>query len=80
MQFDWNAIVVAGIVAVPPTVAAVINNNKLKEIHLTMNSRLDELVKASVDVGAQRERDLHSITVQGVPKEVSRAEADEEGQ
>jgi|HubBroStandDraft_6_1064221.scaffolds.fasta_scaffold1330958_2 hypothetical protein len=54
---EWTPIIVAIIVAVPPTILAIRNGDKLKEIHLTMNSRLDELVRASKAVGAQEERD-----------------------
>jgi hypothetical protein len=44
------------------------NGAKLIDIHLTMNSRLDELIKASRAQGRQEERDSHQITVQGVPQ------------
>jgi hypothetical protein len=65
---DWTPIVVAGIVALPPTILAIRAEKKLMDIHLTMNSRLDQLVKAAEAVGAQKERDSHSIIVPGVPR------------
>ena len=39
------------------------------EVHLSLNSRLTELVVASKAQGRQDERDSHSVTVEGVPKE-----------
>jgi hypothetical protein len=55
---------VALIAATPPTLVALggailgfINRGKIKEIHLSINSRLDELIKASVAQGRQEERD-----------------------
>jgi len=43
------------------------NANKLVEIHLQLNSRLDELIKASKAQGRIDERDSHTIVVNGVP-------------
>ena len=40
---------------------------KLKEMHLTMNSRLDQLITAARAEGRQTERDSHSVTVPGEP-------------
>jgi hypothetical protein len=68
MTIDWTPIIVAAIVALPPTVFGILNHGKLTDIHLSLNSRLDQLVKASSDSGRQAERDAHTITVQGVPK------------
>lgn len=68
MQIDWNPIIVAVIVAIPPTVFGILNHGKLTNIHLSLNSRLDQLVSASKDSGRQAERDANSITVPGVPK------------
>lgn len=54
-------IYVAAIAALPPSIAAVaaliVSLRKLNDIHLSMNSRLDELVKASNAQGRQDERD-----------------------
>lgn len=57
MQLDYNAIIVALIVAVPPTVLSLINRGKLQDIHIDMNSRLSQLITASKALGAQEERD-----------------------
>jgi hypothetical protein len=43
------------------------NARKLIDIHLSINSRLDQLVKAARAEGRQEERDSHSVTVPGVP-------------
>jgi hypothetical protein len=65
---------VALIAAVPPTfvglaslVLGIINKGKISDVHLSLNSRLDQLIKASLAQGRQDERDSHSITVTGVP-------------
>lgn len=68
MAVEWTSIVVAVIAATPPTILALINRGKLHEVHLSLNSRLDELVKASISSGRQLERDSHMITVPGVPE------------
>jgi ABC-type antimicrobial peptide transport system permease subunit len=57
VQLDYNAIIVALIVAVPPTVLSLINRGKLQDIHIDMNSRLSQLITASKALGAQEERD-----------------------
>jgi hypothetical protein len=57
VQLDYNAIIVALIVAVPSTVLAIINRGKLQDIHIDMNSRLSQLITASKALGAQEERD-----------------------
>jgi hypothetical protein len=45
------------------------NGNKIQDVHLSLNSRLSELVIAAKAQGRQDERDAHSVTVEGVPKE-----------
>jgi hypothetical protein len=71
-----EAVTIALIAATPPTLmggaallVALKTKVKVQEVHLSINSRMDQLVKASVAVGAQEERDKHTITVQGVPDE-----------
>ena len=63
------------IAAIPPTIAAIAalivsihNANRIQDVHLSLNSRLDQLVNASLAQGRQDERDSHSVTVAGVPK------------
>ena len=70
-----EAVQIALIVATPPTVAAtaalimsIRNGSKIQQVHIGINSRMDELVKASKAQGRQDERDAHSVTVEGVPK------------
>jgi len=70
------AVQVALIAATPPTIVSLgglvlglINRSKITEVHLSVNSRLDHLVIAAKAEGRQQERDSHSITVPGVPKE-----------
>jgi hypothetical protein len=59
-----EAVEIALIVAVPPTIASVAavimsikNGTKIQEVHLGINSRMDELVRASKAQGRQDERD-----------------------
>jgi hypothetical protein len=58
----WLAI----ISALPPTIASVatliVAMRKLQDIHLSLNSRLDQLVSASVAQGRQDERDATKQT------------------
>jgi hypothetical protein len=70
-----EAVQIAMIVAVPPTllgaaalVASIRNGNKIHDVHVGINSRMDELVKASKAQGRQYERDSRSVTVEGVPR------------
>lgn len=70
-----EAVQIAVIVAIPPTllaagalVASVRNGSKIQDVHLSINSRMDQLVAASKAQGRQDERDSKSITVEGVPK------------
>ena len=70
-----EAVQIAVIVAIPPTllaaaalVASIHNGNKIQDVHLSINSRMDQLVKASKAQGRQDERDSRSITVEGVPR------------
>lgn len=44
------------------------NTEKITEVHVLFNSRMDQLIKASVALGRQEERDSQSITVHGVPE------------
>jgi len=52
---------VAIIAAIPPTLASIVTLvialRKLQDIHLSLNSRLDQLVVASIAQGRQNERD-----------------------
>ena len=61
------------VIAAPLTITAVTGFVavliKLKALHHEMNSRLTELIKASIAQGRQDERDSHTVTVEGVPKE-----------
>lgn len=57
-------IILALVAAIPPTLTAIIslimtlrNTDKLNEIHVSLNSRLSELVAASITQGRQVERD-----------------------
>lgn len=70
-----EAVEIALIVATPPTLAAtaalvmaVRAVHKIQEVHIGINSRMDQLVAASKAQGRQDERDSHSITVQGFPE------------
>jgi hypothetical protein len=49
-------------------IMSIRNGNKIHDVHVGINSRMDELVKASKAQGRQDERDSHSITVQGFPE------------
>jgi hypothetical protein len=76
-----DAVQIALIAGAAPTllagaafVASLNNKSTLKEVkasivevHLSLNSRLSELVAASKAQGRQDERDAHSVTVPGVP-------------
>ena len=71
MNSVWPAV----IAAIPPTIAAVAalivslhNSAKIQDVHVSLNSRLSQLVDASKAQGRQDERDSHSVTVAGVPK------------
>ena len=49
-----DAIVVAVVAAIPGIISAIVgfrNRSSIREVHLLMNSRLDELVTASKDSG-----------------------------
>ena len=53
------AIAIAVIAAIPGTIAAILsarNANAIKDVHLSLNSRLDQLLTASVDKGRIAER------------------------
>jgi|HubBroStandDraft_6_1064221.scaffolds.fasta_scaffold191394_5 hypothetical protein len=70
-----ESVTVALIAAGPPTliataalIASLRNGNKIQDVHLSLNSRLSELVVAAKAQGRQDERDAHSVTVEGVPK------------
>jgi hypothetical protein len=62
-----DPVAIAMIVAIPPTIASVAalimsirNGNKIQDVHLSLNSRLSELVLASKAQGRQDERDSRS--------------------
>lgn len=55
LQTMFQPIVVVGIVLLITLGFTLVW--KLRELHLTMNSRLDQLIKASVSQGRQDERD-----------------------
>jgi hypothetical protein len=43
-------------------IAAIVGMfRKLHDVHLTLNSRLDQLIEASQAVGRQQERDAHGV-------------------
>ena len=74
-----EAVQIALIVAIPPTllaagslVASIKNGARIQDVHLIINSRMDQLVKASKAEGRQDERDSHSVTVEGIPKDDAR--------
>jgi hypothetical protein len=59
-----DAVTVALIVAVPPTllgiaqlISSMKNGSKIEGVHLSINSRMDELVRAAKAQGRQDERD-----------------------
>jgi hypothetical protein len=61
---DQTLIAVAVIAAVPPTIVATaglmasLNNaDRINQVHLSINSRMDQLVAASKAQGRQDERD-----------------------
>jgi hypothetical protein len=69
-----EAVQVALIAAVPPTIVgaaalarSMLNASKINEVHLSLNSRLSELLIAAHAQGRQEERDSNSVTVPGVP-------------
>ena len=71
-----EAVQIALIVATPPTllgvaqlISSIKNGHGIKDVHLSINSRMDQLVQASKAEGRQAERDAHSVTVEGVPKD-----------
>ena len=71
-----DAVQIALIVATPPTllgiaqlISSIKNGNKIQDVHLSLNSRLTELVTASIAQGRQDERDSKSVTVEGVPRD-----------
>lgn len=62
-----TAVQIALIAAAPPTVVALaafvvslLNRGKIHQVHVSLNSRLSELIEASKDVGRQEERDSAS--------------------
>jgi hypothetical protein len=64
-----SSIITGTIAAVPPTIAAAAalivslrNKAAIREVHLTINSRLDQLIQASVAQGRQDERDANKQT------------------
>jgi len=74
-----EAVQIALIVAIPPTllaagslVASIKNGARIQDVHLSINSRMDQLVQASKAQGRQDERDSKSITVEGIPKDDAR--------
>lgn len=61
------SIVIALLTALPPTIvalaaliASIKNSGKIHEVHLSLNSRLSELIIASKSQGRQEERDNQS--------------------
>lgn len=41
---NYDNIIVAVVVAVPPTLVALSNRKAVKEVHLSLNSRLDQML------------------------------------
>jgi len=59
-MLEYLTIIVSGasaLAALGATWASLRNANKIQEIHLSINSRMDQLINASRSVGAQEERD-----------------------
>jgi hypothetical protein len=70
-----DAVQVALIAGAAPTILSLAafvtslrNGSKIQDVHLSLNSRLTELVVAAKAQGRQDERDASSVTVPGVPK------------
>ena len=70
-----EAVQIAMIVAIPPTllgiaqlISSIRNGSQIRGVHLSLNSRLTELVTAAKAQGRQDERDSRSTTVEGVPR------------
>jgi len=70
---------VALIAGVAPTILSLAafvtslrNGTKIQDVHLSLNSRLSELVIAAKAQGRQDERDSHSVTVPGEPSDEKR--------
>lgn len=49
--------IVPSILALAATIVSLINGSRIREVHLSLNSRLSELVLASKAQGRQDERD-----------------------
>jgi hypothetical protein len=58
-------VAIKGLRKVEAKVAAA--QTQIAEIHLSINSRMDEFLAAARQAGRQDERDAHSVTVPGVP-------------
>lgn len=73
VQIALIASVAPTIAAVGATIAIVKKGNKIqeavREVHISLNSRLTELVAASKAQGRQDERDSRMVTVEGMPKD-----------
>ena len=61
------AALVAAIAAVISAILARANKTKLEEIHISLNSRLDALIKASISAGRVAERSDISSGIQNSP-------------
>ena len=61
------AAIVAAIAAVTSAILARTNKTKLEEIHISLNSRLDALIKASISAGRVAERSDISSGIQNSP-------------
>jgi len=61
------AAIVAAIAAVTSAILARTNKTKLEVIHISLNSRLDALIKASISAGRVAERSDISSGIQNSP-------------
>jgi hypothetical protein len=55
------------ILSLASLIASLRNGSKIQDVHVSINSRMDQLVRASKAEGRQDERDSQSVTVPGVP-------------
>ncbi len=74
MRWDWDLVIVNAaptIAALAALVASLRNNKKIKDLHILINSGLAQRITDAVMRGRQIERDTHTITVEGIPKNLT---------
>jgi hypothetical protein len=68
-----EAIIIAIIAAIPGMISSIIlglrNHDAIKEVHIALNSRLTELVEASIDKGKIQERTEQRAILAEIPIE-----------